>query len=98
METTIASQKMLIGGEWREATGGRTLDVVTPATEEIAATVASASREDVDAAVDAARSAFAGPWSRMSARDRGRLLWKLGARLMEQADEVARLETLHNGK
>ena len=39
-----------------------------------------------------------GPWGKMSARERGRLVWKLGERLMEQVDEVARLETLHNGK
>ena len=98
METTVAARQMLIGGEWRDATGGRTMEVVNPATEDVIATVASASRQDVDAAVDAARAAFAGPWSQLSARDRGRLLWKLGERLLEQADEVARLETLHNGK
>ena len=40
----------------------------------------------------------AGPWGTMSARERGRLVRKLGDRLLERADEVARLETLHNGK
>ncbi len=98
METTIAAQKLLIGGEWRDAAGGRTMDVVNPATEEVVASVASAGAGDVDAAVEAARQAFVGPWSRLSARERGRLLWKLSQRLMEQADEVGRLETLHNGK
>jgi aldehyde dehydrogenase (NAD+) len=52
----------------------------------------------VDDAVAAARAAFTGPWGQMSARERGRLLWKLGERLMEKADDIARLETLHNGK
>ncbi len=98
METTIAPQKMLLGGEWRDGAGGGTMDVVNPATEEVVATVASAGREDVDAAVEAACRAFNGPWSRLSARERGRLVWKLGERLLEQADEMARLETLHNGK
>jgi len=98
METTIAAQKMLIGGDWCDAAGGRTMEVMNPATEEVVATVASADREDVDAAVEAARRALTGPWSRLSARERGRLLWKLGERLLEQADEVSRLETLHNGK
>jgi acyl-CoA reductase-like NAD-dependent aldehyde dehydrogenase len=98
MDTAVASQKLLIGGEWRDAADGGTLDVVNPATEEVAATVASAGRADVDLAVEAARHAFEGPWSRLSARERGRLLWKLGERLLEQADEVARLETVHNGK
>ena len=46
----------------------------------------------------AARAALDGPWGKLSARERGRLLWKLGERLMERADEIARLETLHNGK
>jgi aldehyde dehydrogenase (NAD+) len=96
--TGIDARKMLIGGEWREAEGGKTLDVVNPATEEIVAPVPAAGPADVDAAVRAARAALDGPWGAMSARERGRLLWKLGERLMERADEVARLETLHNGK
>jgi len=96
--TGIDARKMLIGGEWREATGGKTLDVVNPATEEVIATVPAATAADVDAAVAAARAALDGPWGTMSARERGRLLWKLGERLMERVDEVARLETLHNGK
>ena len=74
------------------------MDVVNPATEEVIAPVASAGREDLDAAVNAARAALNGPWGTMSARERGRLVRKLGERLLERADEVARLETLHNGK
>ena len=98
MATAVESQKLLIGGEWRDARDGATLDVVNPATEEVAATVASAGPADVDGAVEAARRAFEGPWSKLSAHERGRLLWKLGERLLERADEVARLETVHNGK
>ena len=94
----IDEKKLLINGEWRAATGGKTVDVINPATEEIVARVASAHASDVDAAVVAARAALDGPWGQMSARERGRLIWKLGERLMERADEVARLETLHNGK
>jgi aldehyde dehydrogenase (NAD+) len=60
--------------------------------------VASAERADIDAAVAAARAALAGPWGAMSARERGRLVWKIGEQLIERADEIARLETLHNGK
>src|SRR5437870_6669884 len=99
MTTTLLSRKQLfINGEWRDASGGQTIDVVNPATEEVVAEVASAEQADVDAAVSAARAALDGPWSKLSARDRGRLIWKLGEKLMERADEVARLETLHNGK
>jgi acyl-CoA reductase-like NAD-dependent aldehyde dehydrogenase len=92
------NKQLLINNEWRAATGGRTMDVVNPATEEVIGTVASADRSDVDAAVAAARAALDGPWGRMSARERGRLVSRLADRLMERADEVARLETLHNGK
>jgi acyl-CoA reductase-like NAD-dependent aldehyde dehydrogenase len=89
---------LFINNEWRPAASGKTMDVVNPATEDVIATVASADSADLNAAVDAARAAFNGPWSTLSARERGRMVRKLGERLMERADEVARLETLHNGK
>jgi aldehyde dehydrogenase (NAD+) len=94
----LGKKQLLINGEWRDASTGKTMPVVNPATEEVIAEVANASVEDVDAAVTSARAAVEGPWAKISARERGRLLWKLGERLMEQADEVAKLETLHNGK
>lgn len=94
----LGKKQLLINGEWRDASTGRTMPVVNPATEEVIAEVANASKEDVEAAVASARAAFEGPWAKISARERGRLLWKLGEKLMEQADEFARLETLHNGK
>jgi aldehyde dehydrogenase (NAD+) len=96
--TAIDHKQLLINNEWRDASTGKTMEVTTPATEEVIATVAAAGKDDVDAAVAAARAAFNGPWSRMSARERGRLVSKLADRLMERADAVARLETLHNGK
>jgi acyl-CoA reductase-like NAD-dependent aldehyde dehydrogenase len=91
-------RQLLIGAEWRDAESGETMPVINPATEEVIADVASAGEADVDAAVAAARAALAGPWGQMSARERGRLIYKLGERLMARVDEVARLETLHNGK
>jgi aldehyde dehydrogenase (NAD+) len=94
----LGRKQLLIGGEWRDAAGGRTMPVVNPATEEVIAEVAAASAADLDAAVAAARAALAGPWGQMSPRERGRLVWKLGERLTEQIDDIARLETLHNGK
>ena len=95
---SVMRKRLFINNEWRDGEGSKTLDVVNPATEEIVAEVASADRADVDAAVRAARAALNGPGSKMSARDRGRLLWRVGDALMERADEIARLETLHNGK
>jgi acyl-CoA reductase-like NAD-dependent aldehyde dehydrogenase len=96
--TSVEQKKLLINGEWRAASGGKTMPVVNPATEEVIAEVAAADKADVDAAVAAARAALSGPWAQMSARDRGRLVWTLAERLMAKADEIARLETLHNGK
>src|SRR4051812_33159894 len=94
----LGRQQLFTNGEWRDAAGGGTFDVINPATEEVIATVPSAAKADVDAAVAAARAALAGPWSELSGRERGRLLWRMGERLFERADEIARLETLHNGK
>src|SRR3954469_3412161 len=96
--TTLMRKQLFINGEWRDSASRQTLDVINPATEEVVASVPSADRADVDAAVAAARAALNGPWGQLAARERGRLLWRLGELLMERADEVARLETLHNGK
>ena len=96
--TAVEQKKLLINNEWRDASGGKTMEVVNPATEEVCATVASATKDDVDTAVQAARAALNGPWGKMSARERGRLVSRMADRLMERADEVSRLETLHNGK
>ena len=99
METTATMRRQLfINGEWRDAAAAKTIEVVNPATEEVIAEVASAEQADVDAAVAAARAALDGPWSKLSARERGRIVWKIGEKLLERADEIARLETLHNGK
>ena len=95
---TTTRKQLFINNQWHDAAAGGTIDVVNPATEEVIAEVASAERSDVDAAVAAARAALDGPWGKLSARERGRLVWRIGERLMERADELARLETLHNGK
>jgi aldehyde dehydrogenase (NAD+) len=99
MSTTALDRKrLLINNEWRPASSGKTMEVVNPATEEVVAEVPAADASDVDAAVTAARAALDGPWGKLSARERGRLVRRLADRLTERADEVARLETLHNGK
>ena len=103
MTTTTAAERfptqLVIGGERLEATGGGTLGVVNPATEEELAPVASATAADVDRAVRSAREAFASPaWRGTSARQRGAMLWRLGDLIEQHKDELARLETLNNGK
>ncbi len=91
--------RLYIGGEWRDAARGETFPTLNPATGEELTTVARAGEEDVDAAVRAARHAFeSGEWSRLSAADRGKLLWRIGELVLQQADELAQLETLDAGK
>jgi aldehyde dehydrogenase (NAD+) len=90
---------MLIDNEWRAASSGETFEVINPATEEPLALVASGDKPDIDAAVAAARRAFDdSAWSRMSARDRGRCLYRLAMLVDKHRDELAELETLNNGK
>src|SRR5437762_3582395 len=96
--TTVMRKQLFINNAWKDATGGKTIEVVNPATEEVIAEVASATKQDLDEAVAAARAALDGPWGKISARERGRIVWKIGEKLLERADELARLETLHNGK
>ncbi len=92
-------RKMLIDGKWVNAVSGKTFPTYNPATGEVLAQVAEGDRQDVDAAVKAARKAFeSGPWSRMSASQRGQLIWKLGDLLEANVEQFAMLETLDNGK
>src|SRR5262245_9903045 len=91
--------KLIINGEAVDAIAGNVYYTLNPATEEPVTAVAEARAEDVDRAVKAARAAFdSGPWPRMKAAERARILWKLGDLLMAHADELARLETMDNGK
>jgi len=78
---------------------GRRNATINPATEEVIAQVAEGDAADIDLAVEAARNAFEhGPWSKMDARDRGRLMYKLADLIEHEAGELAALETLDNGK
>ncbi len=91
--------KLIINGEAVDAASGRTFETRNPATEERITTIAEAGAEDVDRAVRAARAAFDdGPWGRMRPAERARLLHKLGDLVLANADELARLETMDNGK
>ena len=95
----IRQTQLLIDGQWVNARSGKTFPTYNPATEEKIADVAEADAADVDLAVKAARRAFdSGPWSKMDARDRGRLLYKLADLMEQHLEELAALETLDNGK
>src|SRR5271156_2762906 len=92
-------RKMLINGEWVNAASGKTFPTYNPATGEILAQVAEGDREDINQAVEAARKAFdSGPWRRMSASERGRLVWKLADLLEQHTEEFGYIESLDNGR
>src|SRR6266699_6922647 len=71
-------RQMLINGKWVDAISGKTFPTYDPSTGEVLATVAEGDSEDINLAVKAARKAFEGAWRKMTASDRGRLIWKLG--------------------
>src|ERR1700735_5257131 len=91
--------QLLIDGKWVD--GAKTFDTINPATGEVLTQIAEASPADVDRAVEAARRAFEdrnGAWRKMSASERGKLIWKLADLVEKNIDEIAELETLDNGK
>ena len=95
----IGPTKILINNRWVSSRSGRTFPTINPATGEEICQVAEADVADVEEAVKAAREAFEnGPWSIMSAAERGRLLYKLADLVEQHADELAMLESLDNGK
>jgi succinate-semialdehyde dehydrogenase / glutarate-semialdehyde dehydrogenase len=89
--------QLYIGGEWRDAGGGGTIDVVDPATEEVLCTVADATPEDALDALDAA-VAKQPEWGASTPNERSEILWHAFEKLNERADELALLMTLEMGK
>ena len=89
--------QLFIGGEWRDAEGGRTLDVHNPATEEVLAKVADAAVADGEAALAAAAAAQS-DWAKTAPRDRSEMLRKAYDLLVERTDYFAELMTLEMGK
>jgi succinate-semialdehyde dehydrogenase/glutarate-semialdehyde dehydrogenase len=86
-----------IGGQWRKASDGKRFDVIDPATENTVASVASATVDDAKAAVDAASAAFPA-WAAKKPRERGEILRKAFDLIMRDAERLAKLITLENGK
>jgi aldehyde dehydrogenase (NAD+) len=101
IEPEVASglqTRILINSQWVNSMSGKTFPSFNPSTGEEICQVAEADTADVDQAVKAARSAFEGPWRKMSAAERGRLLNRFADLVEKNADQLARLETLDNGK
>jgi succinate-semialdehyde dehydrogenase/glutarate-semialdehyde dehydrogenase len=86
-----------IGGKWRKSSDGGRFDVIDPATENEVASVASATVEDARAALDAASAAFPG-WAAKKPRERGEVLRKSFELIMRDAERLAKLITIENGK
>jgi len=98
-KVSIKPGKFLIDGQWVD--GSKKFASINPATEEVLTEINEASPDDVDRAVAAARRAFEdrnGAWRKLSASERGRLIWKLADLVERNIDELAELETLDNGK
>src|SRR5437660_11082080 len=95
----ISANKLLINNKWVDATSRKSFPTINPATGEVITHVAESDAADVDKAVVAARTAFEkGPWKKMSAAQRGNLLYKLADLVEKHADEIAQLDALDNGK
>jgi aldehyde dehydrogenase (NAD+) len=95
----ISATKLLIDNRWIPSESGRTFATVNPSTGEEICQISESDAADVDRAVKAARAAFEhGPWRKMPASERGRLLLRLADLIEKHADELASLEALDNGK
>jgi betaine-aldehyde dehydrogenase len=94
----VRAYQMHIDGRFVAAEGGGTLEVFNPATEEVIATSPAGGPADIDRAVVAARRAFYGGWRSSTARERGRILFRLAERVRARRSELAELETRNCGK
>src|SRR3954451_21081242 len=92
----LEQQQLLIGGRWTEANSGRTYEQRDPFSGEPAGTAAAAGREDARAAADAAQIAFPG-WSQTPPEQRGEILQRASALLMERQQDIAAIVTAETG-
>ncbi|WP_436357504.1 aldehyde dehydrogenase family protein [Brevundimonas sp. CEF1] len=98
MIAPFPTDQVFIGGQWRAPAGGDVLSIENPSTGEPMGALAAGGAEDIDAAVRAARAALDGPWSRMTAAERGRVLARMGREVEARIDMLAELEALDVGK
>ncbi len=89
--------KLYINGQWRDASDGATIKTYNPATGELLTEIANASNDDVDAAVDAAKEAFV-TWSKTTVAERAAILNKIADIIDENAEYLATIESMDNGK
>lgn len=95
----VGETQLLINGKFVDAASGKTFPTLDPRTGEVIARVAEGDAEDVDRAVIAARKAFdEGPWPKMTAYERSRILLRFADLIEKHNDDIAALETWDNGK
>ncbi|KAL0440880.1 UNVERIFIED_CONTAM: Aldehyde dehydrogenase family 2 member B4, mitochondrial [Sesamum radiatum] len=91
--------KLLINGQFVDSASGKTFPTLDPRTGEVIAHVSEGDAEDVNRAVSAARKAFdVGPWPKMSAYERSRIILRFADLVEKHMQELAQLETWDNGK
>jgi aldehyde dehydrogenase (NAD+) len=97
MTVAFPPPRLLIGGRWLEAQAG-SIPVINPSDGEEFTRIARGEAQDIDTAVRAARAAVAGPWGRLPALERGRLLMKLARAVQDNQETLMRLEAMDTGK
>ncbi len=92
------TDKVFIDGQWQASASGKTLDLFDPSTGAVLAKIARGNADDIDRATASANAALSGPWSRLSAAERGRLMLRLSNLILERADDLAIIEAHDVGK
>lgn len=92
------ASKLFIGGQWLAPAGGESLELLNPSDGSNLCDIARGGKQDIDAAVDSAQNALDGEWGRLTAAERGRILFKLSATVLENTERLAILEAKDVGK
>src|SRR6266852_9047739 len=99
MTVQLQNYKMFLAGDWHDSSTGAKSSIIDPSSNQAIGQVSKGSRADAQAAVEAARTAMDSPeWRDMDAAKRGRILVKLTGMIRENSEELAKLETLNEGK
>ncbi|NLV16564.1 MAG: aldehyde dehydrogenase [Syntrophomonadaceae bacterium] len=96
--SNIMEYQMFINGQWTPGLSGETMEVINPATREVVATVPRGCREDVDRALNSARSSFeSGIWANKSVEERAKVLMDAAMLVVANKERLAQLESLTSG-
>src|SRR5690349_13194261 len=98
MQASGTRHKLFIGNEWTPSSDGKETEVRDPSSNEVIAHAAAATKEDARKAIDAAQTAFDGPWGALTPSEKGKVLWKWAQALTEKREVISEVETLNPGK